>query len=69
VTAGGAAVVATRGKNLGGTAGAGRGTTGGSKPEGISGASRRGRRGLDHERRCCAQQQPHPLEGSTFRRR
>jgi hypothetical protein len=40
--AGGAAVVAARGRNLGGTVGAGRGATGGSKPGGISGAGRRG---------------------------
>jgi hypothetical protein len=42
--AGGATVVAARGRNSGGTAGAGRGVTGGSKPGGISGASRRGAR-------------------------
>jgi hypothetical protein len=38
----GAAVVAARGKNPGGTVGVGRGATGGSKPGGISGAGRRG---------------------------
>jgi hypothetical protein len=38
MTAGGAAVVAARGRNPGGTAEAGRGATGGSKPGGISGA-------------------------------
>jgi hypothetical protein len=37
--AGGAAVVAARGRNPGGTAGAGRGATGVSKPRGISDAS------------------------------
>jgi hypothetical protein len=42
VTAGGAAVVAARGRNSGGTAGVGRGATGGSKPGGISSAGRRG---------------------------
>jgi hypothetical protein len=42
VTAGGAAVVVARGRNPGGTAGAGRGATGGSKPVGISGAGWRG---------------------------
>jgi hypothetical protein len=45
-TAGGAArgvaVVATQSRNLGGTAGAGRGATGGSKTRGIFGAGRRG---------------------------
>jgi hypothetical protein len=40
--AGGAAVVASRGRNPRGTAGAGRGATGGSKPEGIFVATRRG---------------------------
>jgi hypothetical protein len=69
MTTGGATVVAARGKNPGGTVGAGRGATGGSKPGGISDDGRRGR-GLDHERRCCdlegAQQQPRPLEGSMF---
>jgi hypothetical protein len=44
VPAGGAAVVAARGRNPGGTVGAGRGATGGSKPEGISGAGWRGAR-------------------------
>jgi hypothetical protein len=39
--AGGAAMVAARGRNPGGTAGAGRGAIGGSKPGGISGAGRR----------------------------
>jgi hypothetical protein len=38
----GAAVVAARGRNPGGTVGAGRGAIGGSKPEGISGAGRAG---------------------------
>jgi hypothetical protein len=42
VTAGGAAVVAARGRNPGGKAGVARGAIGGSKPEGISDASRRG---------------------------
>jgi L-aminopeptidase/D-esterase-like protein len=41
-TAGGAAMVAARGRNPRGTIGAGRGATGGSKPGGISAASRRG---------------------------
>jgi hypothetical protein len=40
--AGGAAVVAARGRNLGGTAGADKEVTGGSKPGGISGVGRRG---------------------------
>jgi hypothetical protein len=40
--AGGAAVVAARGRNLGGTTGAGSGATGGSKPRVISGAGRWG---------------------------
>jgi hypothetical protein len=40
--AGGATVVVARGRNPGGTAGVGRGATGGSKPRGISGAGRRG---------------------------
>jgi hypothetical protein len=35
-------MVAARGRNPGGTAGAGRGATGGSKPGEISGAGRRG---------------------------
>jgi hypothetical protein len=39
---GDAAVVATQGRNLGGTARAGRGAIGDSKPRGISGAGRRG---------------------------
>jgi hypothetical protein len=39
---GGAAVVAVRGRNPRGTAGAGRGATGDSKPGGISGAGQRG---------------------------
>jgi hypothetical protein len=38
--AGGAAVVAARGRNPIGIAGAGRGATGGSKSGGISGAGR-----------------------------
>jgi hypothetical protein len=38
----GAAVVAARGRNPRGTTGVGRGATGGSKPEGISGAGRQG---------------------------
>jgi L-aminopeptidase/D-esterase-like protein len=42
VTASGATVVAARGRNLGGTTGAGRGATVGSKPGGISGAGQRG---------------------------
>jgi hypothetical protein len=42
VTAGGTAVVAARGRNPGGRAGAGRGATRGSKHGGISGADRRG---------------------------
>jgi hypothetical protein len=40
VTARGATVVATRGRNPRGTAGAARGATGGSKPGGIFGAGR-----------------------------
>jgi hypothetical protein len=40
--AGGAAMVAAQGRNLGGTAGAGRGATGRSKSGGISRAGRRG---------------------------
>jgi hypothetical protein len=40
--AGGAAVVVAHNRNLGGTVGAGRGATGGSKPRGISGARRWG---------------------------
>jgi L-aminopeptidase/D-esterase-like protein len=42
VTAGGAVVVATRGRNPRGTVGAGRGATGGLKPGGIYGAGRWG---------------------------
>jgi hypothetical protein len=42
VTGGSAAMVASRGRKPGGTAGAGRLATGGSKPGGISGAGRRG---------------------------
>jgi hypothetical protein len=38
----GATVVAAPGRNPGGTVRAGRGATGGLKPEGISGAGRRG---------------------------
>jgi hypothetical protein len=44
VPAGGAAVVAARGRNPRGTARAGRGATVGSKPGGISGAGQRGAR-------------------------
>jgi hypothetical protein len=40
--AGGAAVVAAQGRNLGGTVGAGMGAIGGSKPRGISSVGRRG---------------------------
>jgi hypothetical protein len=42
--AGDSVVVATQGRDPGGTAGVGRGATGGSKPRGISGAGRRGAR-------------------------
>jgi hypothetical protein len=42
VTAGDVVGAAARGRNPRGTAGAGRGATGGSKPGGISGAGRRG---------------------------
>jgi hypothetical protein len=44
VTAGGTVVVAARGRNPEGTAGAGRGATGGSELVGISGAGRWGAR-------------------------
>jgi hypothetical protein len=42
VTPGGAALVAARGRNPGGTDGAGRGATGASKLGGISGAGQQG---------------------------
>jgi hypothetical protein len=42
VPASGAAVIAARGRNPGGTAGASRGATGGSKPGGVFGAGWRG---------------------------
>jgi hypothetical protein len=42
VTGGGVAVVAARGRKPGGTVGAGRLATGGSKLRGISGVGRRG---------------------------